>query len=68
MNYPELALAYQDKIINFVHGNDIDWPMYGDTRSMYNITGEFVNATLPMDLQDRCSFINSMVLDDKNGA
>lgn len=68
MDYPELALAYQDKIIDFVYGKDIDWPLYGDDKNMYNITGEFVNTTLPQDLQDRCSFIHSMVLDRKNGA
>lgn len=68
VDYPELALAYQDKIVNFVHGKDIDWPLYGDNKSMYNITGELLNATLSKDLQDRCSFINAMVLDEKNQA
>lgn len=68
VDYPELALAYQDKIIDFVHGKDIDWPLYGETKRMCNITGEFMSTTLSKDLQDRCNFINSMVLDKKNGA
>ncbi|KAM3501949.1 hypothetical protein MY10362_005189 [Beauveria mimosiformis] len=68
VDYPELALAYQDKIIDFVYGKQIDWPFYESKRNMYNVTGEFVNTTLPKELQDRCDFINSLVLDKQNGA
>ncbi|TQV95176.1 lipase [Cordyceps javanica] len=68
VEFPELALAYQDKIIRFLHGKSIDWPVYGISRNIYNVTAEFVNTTLPEDLQDRCRFIRSVVLDKQNGA
>ncbi|KAM3503180.1 hypothetical protein MY11210_008817 [Beauveria gryllotalpidicola] len=68
VDYPELALAYQDKMIDFVYGKQIGWPFYESKKNIYNITGEFVNTTLPKDLQDRCDFINSLVLDRQNGA
>ncbi|KAJ3492194.1 hypothetical protein NLG97_g5451 [Lecanicillium saksenae] len=68
VDYPELARAYQDKIINFMYGKEIDWPLYEGVKNMYNITSEFVKTTMPKDLQDRCNFINSVVLDRKNGA
>ncbi|KAJ6786238.1 hypothetical protein PWT90_04910 [Aphanocladium album] len=68
VDYPELARAYQDKIINFMYGKEIAWPNYGVNRNMYNITSEFMNTTLPNHLQARCDFINSLVLDKKNGA
>ncbi|OAA51225.1 Carboxylesterase, type B [Beauveria brongniartii RCEF 3172] len=68
VDYPELALAYQDKMIDFVYGKQIDWPFFESKKNMYNITGKFVNTTLPKELQDRCDFINSLVLDKQNGA
>lgn len=68
VDYPELAFAYQDKIIDFIHGKDIHWPVYGAEKQMYNITSMFGNTTVSREQQERCNLINSVVLDSENGA
>lgn len=68
VTYPELALEYQDKVLDFVHGMSIEWPVYGETKQMHNITNVFGNTTLLQPLQERYNILNAAVLDRQNRA
>jgi hypothetical protein len=66
---PELALAFQAKLLALVHGEDMAWPVYGRDKHMYNITGGgFEATTMPPELRERCGMLNRFVFDPTNGA
>ncbi|KAL2131747.1 hypothetical protein VTI74DRAFT_4647 [Chaetomium olivicolor] len=68
VNDPELALAFQTKLLALVRGEDMAWPAYGKDKRMYNISNTFEATTLPPKLQKRCDLLNGFVLDPANGA
>lgn len=63
-----LAREFQTKLLDFVHGNDVAWPLYGSDKNIFNITDRFEEATWGPDLTKRCDTINRFVLDPANGA
>ena len=65
---PELALAFQAKLLALVHGEDMAWPAYGRGKHMYNITGGFEATAMPLELRERCDMLNRFVFDPANGA
>lgn len=68
VDYPQVAREYQSKILDFVHGLEVDWPVYGKERKMFNVSSKFGEMMLPKDRQERCDLINELVLDPANGA
>lgn len=63
-----LAREFQTKLLQFVQGKDLDWPLYGAENAMYNITDEFEETKLPLELRRRCDALNGFVMDAANGA
>jgi carboxylesterase type B len=63
-----LAREFQTKLLDFVHGDDVAWPLYGPEKNIFNITDRFEEATWAPDLTKRCDTINRFVLDPANGA
>ncbi|KAJ6440682.1 lipase [Purpureocillium lavendulum] len=70
VEHPELARAFQTKLLALVRGEDMAWPAYGGGRGgrMYNVTDRFEAATMPAELRARCDTLNGFVLDPANGA
>ncbi|SPN96553.1 uncharacterized protein DNG_00076 [Cephalotrichum gorgonifer] len=66
---PGDARAFQRNLLDFLHGRDIDWPIYGSENRVVNITLDgFDNVQLPDDLAARCEMINEVARDPENGA
>lgn len=64
-----IAREFQTKLLDFVYGKEVDWPVFGDGMDMFNITADGFEATrLPAELGERCDIINSFVMDPANGA
>ncbi|CAG9988634.1 unnamed protein product [Clonostachys byssicola] len=63
-----LAREFQTKLLDFVHGDDVAWPLYGSEKNILNITDRFEETTWGPDLTKRCDTINRFVLDPANGA
>lgn len=62
------ARQFQTKLLDFIHGKDVEWPVFGERKEMFNITADGFEATLmPDELQERCNAINHLVLDPANG-
>ena len=68
MDYPDVAREYQSKLLDFIHGEEMDWPVYGSEKKMYNVSSRFDEMVMPKELQERCDLINEIVLDPVNGA
>ncbi|KAH6627988.1 Alpha/Beta hydrolase protein [Chaetomium tenue] len=68
VEYPELALAFQAKLLALVRGEDMEWPVYGADQHLYNITDSFEATELPDKFRERCELIQRLVLDPANGA
>jgi len=66
---PELVDPFQKHLLRFVHGKDMEWPVYGNAMEIFNITSQgFVETKLPEKLRARCEKINAALLDPANGA
>ena len=68
VNHPELAFAFQAKLLALVRGEDMEWPVYGVGQNIYNITNSFEATKLPDKLRERCELVHRLVLDPANGA
>lgn len=68
VDYPDVAREYQSKLLDFIHGRELDWPMYGNEKKMYNVSSGFDEVAMTEELQERCDLINELVLDPANGA
>ncbi|KID80417.1 Carboxylesterase, type B, partial [Metarhizium brunneum ARSEF 3297] len=68
VNNTELVNGFQRRLLNFVNGQKMDWPVWGSVKEMYNITDEFEGTTLPRKLMKRCDLLNQLILDPANGA
>ena len=68
MSNPELVPEFQERLLKFVHGTEIDWPVYGDGQEIINITvAGFERTGLPENLKNRCELLNDIFLDPVNG-
>lgn len=65
---PELAFAFQAKLLALVRGEDLEWPVYGADQHIYNITDSFEATELPDKFRERCELVQRLVLDPANGA
>ncbi|KAI9155470.1 lipase [Paramyrothecium foliicola] len=65
---PALSREFQTRLLDFVHGREVDWPLYGARQRIYNITEAFETAELPARLRKRCDVLNGALLDPGNGA
>ncbi|KAL2106177.1 hypothetical protein VUR80DRAFT_7098 [Thermomyces stellatus] len=66
---PEDARAFQRNVLAFLHGREIDWPVYGSEKRVMNITSDgYNNVELPAELDTRCEMVNRVVRDPANGA
>ncbi|KAH6630678.1 Alpha/Beta hydrolase protein [Chaetomium sp. MPI-SDFR-AT-0129] len=65
---PQLVEPFQTKLLAFLHGEDPEWPLYGDDERLFNITDSFEATTLPDSLRARCDLVNKLVFDPVNGA
>lgn len=68
MSDPQLVEPFQRKLLAFLHGEDPEWPVYGDDERLFNITDSFEATTLPDSLKARCELVNRLVFDPANGA
>lgn len=65
---PEDAKAYQRNLLEFVYGREIDWPVFGDSKQITNMTGDgYETVPLPEDLEARCKMVNEISQDPENG-
>lgn len=63
-----IARQFQTKLLDFIHGKNVEWPVFGERKEMFNITNAGFEATvMPEELQERCDTINQLVLDPANG-
>ena len=66
---PDDARAFQKNLLEFLHGRETNWPIYGPENRIVNVTsGGYDNVKLPAELDARCEMINRVVRDPANGA
>ncbi|KAK4442551.1 lipase 1 [Podospora aff. communis PSN243] len=64
----EAARAAQRYLLNFLHGRNFPWPVFGEGKQITNITAAgFEHVALGEDLKARCEMINRLVMDPKSG-
>lgn len=66
---PDDAKAFQKNLLDFLYGREVDWPIYGPEKHIFNVTsGGFKDVKLPAELDARCKMVNRMIKEPANGA
>ncbi|KAK2593461.1 hypothetical protein QQS21_008834 [Conoideocrella luteorostrata] len=67
-NETRLVDGFQRRLIDFVHGQKLDWPSWGASKHLYSVTDDFGATRLPEKMRQRCDALNKLILDPENGA